>query len=80
MFGRVLYVIGRAIARWNRHGIKMIISLTFFGSREPRARSVRKCDFYDIHAFFPVWIYFIFRLDCGIENKQLHKCIIGISI
>ena len=39
---------GRAIARWNRIAIKMIMSLTFFGSRAPRARSTRKCGFYYI--------------------------------
>ena len=45
LFGCVLHGFGRAIARWNCLGIKMIMSLTFFGSHAPRARSARKSIF-----------------------------------
>ena len=34
---------GRAIACWNRLGVKMIRVGTCFGSRLPHARSARKC-------------------------------------
>ena len=37
---------GRAIARWNHLGMKMIISFEIFASRAPRARSARKCGFF----------------------------------
>ena len=39
---------GRAIGSLNHLDLKMIMSLTFFGSRAPHARSAQKCVFYYI--------------------------------
>ena len=36
---------GRAIARWNRLGLKTMDQWKIFASRAPRARSARKCVF-----------------------------------
>ena len=35
--------VGRAIARWNRIDVKMIMSWEIFASRAPYARSAQKC-------------------------------------
>ena len=43
VFGDPVDGFGRAIARWNRIAIKMIVSWEIFASRAPRARSARKC-------------------------------------
>ena len=44
-FWKPVYGFGRAIARWNRLGIKLIDLCEIFASRAPRARSARKCVF-----------------------------------
>ena len=40
-----VYGFGRAIARWNRLGLKTMDQWKIFASRAPRARSARKCVF-----------------------------------
>ena len=45
MFCMIVDQVGRAIARWYRLAIKMIMSWKIFASRGPRARSARKCVF-----------------------------------
>ena len=44
-FWKITDRFGRAIARWNRLGLKTMDQWKIFASRAPRARSARKCVF-----------------------------------
>ena len=67
-YGMFMDGFGRAIARWNRLVIKMIMSWERIASRAPHARSARKCVFLLHKAALNG------HLEACIANKMLLNC------